>query len=141
MNREEIKNSILEGILKNGSEEEKNLIENYYEENVLFETKLVGATFENRQKIFKFLVDKKLTKDINIVLEREPDNKYDKNAIKIIANVKGGTKTQHMGYIDRNLAKTLTSIMNKGINIEVTENEVTGIEQAHYGMRLVYKLI
>ena len=49
------------------------------------------------------------SKDISLILEREPDNKVDENAIKVIGKSKGffGTKTRHLGYVEKDLAQRL----------------------------------
>ena len=49
------------------------------------------------------------SKNLWLELEREPTNKYDENAIKVIGCSRGffGTKRRHIGYVPEDLAKTI----------------------------------
>lgn len=71
--------------------------------------KVVGVTFTNedtgtpRQQIIS-----QCTKDTAVFLEREPTNKYDKNAVKVI------TLMGQVGYIGKDYASILSEMMDTG---------------------------
>ncbi len=44
-------------------------------------------------------------------LEREPDNRYDKNAIKVLA---GSTEEYHIGYVPRDKAEIIAPMLDRG---------------------------
>ena len=48
---------------------------------------------------------------VSLGIEHEPKNKHDSNALKVIAFKKGwfGTKKLHIGYVPKNVAKTIIS--------------------------------
>lgn len=85
--------------------------------------KVVGVTFTNegtgekRSEIIRELmnVDKK---DINIQLVREPENKYDINAIKVLANEK------QIGYIGKEYAQILAPKMDEYEEFDATVKEI-----------------
>lgn len=74
--------------------------------------KVVGVTFTNedtgekRADIIRELMDKK-PEDIKIQLVREPDNKFDANAIKVLANDK------QIGYIGKEYATIMAPLMDE----------------------------
>lgn len=74
--------------------------------------KVVGVTFTNentgekRADIIRELMNKDAG-DIEIKLEREPDNKYDMNAVKVFANDK------QIGYIGKEYAQIIAPLMDE----------------------------
>lgn len=50
---------------------------------------------------------------INILLEREPENEYDTNAIKVLANGK------KIGYIPRLIAEHFAPLLDSGVEFDV----------------------
>lgn len=58
-------------------------------------------------------------------LEREPTNKVDVNAIKVIAFNSQG-QTFHLGYIGAQRAAILAPLMDAGMEIECTKAAVSG---------------
>ncbi|MFW5962007.1 MAG: single-stranded-DNA-specific exonuclease RecJ [bacterium] len=82
-----------------------------------FPSKVVGVTFEDRQELIA-----NLEQNDEIWLEREPDNKFDCNAIKVCANV------GQIGYIKGDIAQRLSPLIDKGIEYEVFISEITGGE-------------
>ena len=68
----------------------------------------MGVNYENRERSFLLLGEKL---DVRIYLEREPDNPYDPNAIKVmgIASVKGSITVLQLGYLSRETAKELVN--------------------------------
>lgn len=102
-------------------------------------TNVAGTTFESRQEKLKQL--KNIGVDlIKLVLEHEEDNKYDENAIKVIAKCKDST--YHIGYINKNLNKTLLEAV-KNNSYEIPEFYIVGggDNGFNYGVELsiVYK--
>ncbi|WP_423363406.1 HIRAN domain-containing protein [Mycoplasma sp. P36-A1] len=67
--------------------------------------------FEVGQKIFQLPI----TKDIQTRLIKEPQNKHDRNAVKVVCVLDG--KTYHIGYIPSEINKSILSKMNKIDNI------------------------
>jgi len=64
-------------------------------------------------------------------LEREPDNKHDENAIKVLLSVKKGKYFLDIGYLPKDLAKEMAFFMDKGIKLSASfrvkiSNEKTG---------------
>ena len=66
-------------------------------------TKVVGVTFENRQEVVA-----RLQMGDRVWLEREPFNRFDVNAIKVMRN-----NGEQIGYINRHLAQSLAPLMDK----------------------------
>lgn len=81
--------------------------------------KVVGVTFTNedtgtpRQQVIS-----KCTKDTAVFLEREPNNKYDKNAIKVM------TLMGQVGYIGKDYASILAEMMDAGRKFTATIADV-----------------
>ena len=65
--------------------------------NIQFKTRVVGVTYDNRQHNIN-----QITQNTKIILRREPDNPYDKHAIRVLT--KSGLE---LGYINRQLADLL----------------------------------
>lgn len=102
-------------------------------------TNVTGTTFENRQEKLKHLKNIK-KEEVKLVLKHEEDNKYDENAIKVIA--KHEKDNYHIGYINKNLNKTLLESV-KNNNYEIPEFYVVGggDDEFNYGVELsiIYK--
>ena len=81
--------------------------------------KVVGVTFTNedtgekRSDIIRELMDKK-PEEIKIQLVREPENKYDINAIKVLADNK------QIGYIGKEYATIIAPLMDEYEEFAVT---------------------
>ncbi len=65
----------------------------------VFQTRVAGVSFNNEDGSSRQALLKGMQNDDPIILEREPDNPYDSNAIRVVAQ-KGC-----IGYIPRDLAK------------------------------------
>lgn len=74
--------------------------------------KVVGVTFNNddgtSRKETIIEMSKGNTDTIDVLLVREPDNKFDPNAIKVIANGK------QIGYIGKDYSSILAGFMDAG---------------------------
>ncbi|MDW7774572.1 MAG: HIRAN domain-containing protein [Desulfobulbaceae bacterium] len=131
-----VKNNITsnEPAIKSESQEGKaNLEENNPNENIKrFQTKVVGVTFAQRQSHLKRLA-KKIEDDFDfpdISLIREPNNKHDGNAIKVIwheYNERTDTeKDIHVGYIAAHVAESLAKDMDNGVDVTAEFEEILG---------------
>lgn len=90
-----------------------------------FTSKVAGVTFENRQVLVS-----KVQQGEFIGLLREPDNKYDKNAIKVM-NQHG----MQLGYIPKDLARDLAKYMDLGISFNaVCKYPTGGSDGLSYGL-------
>ena len=88
-------------------------------------TKIVGVTHRNsdgssRQKILKRMQEEYYEGDL-LYLEAEPENPYDENAIKVM-----NAEDEQIGYLSRDLAKTLAKRMDNGEEFSVELLEITG---------------
>lgn len=83
-------------------------------------TKIVGVTKNNDDGMPIQSILKTLSPSDKIILVREPDNPYDKNAIKVICEY------QHIGYIQSDLAETLAPLMDSGKQISASITGITG---------------
>lgn len=100
-------------------------------------TKVVGVSFDGRQKVLSRLLHYSKTQ-ILIYLEREPDNVYDSNAIKVMAEVFSKGKAA-IGYLNSQLAKALAPIMDSGSELVVYNFEITGGDHGKsYGCNISY---
>jgi single-stranded-DNA-specific exonuclease len=66
------------------------------------ETKVVGMTFERRQSVVALL---KVGEEVLLI--REPDNPYDKNAIKVVRQ-----NGQQFGFLNRYLAAMVSTMLD-----------------------------
>lgn len=67
---------------------------------------VVGVRFRSPSEI---LYAACVTSGDGLLLEREPTNPYDANAVKVIAD------TAHIGYIERGYAGVISTWMNRGV--------------------------
>lgn len=66
-----------------------------------------------------------------LVLEREKENQFDSNAIKIL------TKTgRHLGYVRKALAKDLARLIDTGVKVKCFVSVVTGENHSTKGVNL-----
>ena len=84
-------------------------------------TNVAGVSYNNRKAVLTLVKDAMANKtEIHTRLEREPNNEYDKNAVKV--NVYFGaiedTTPVQLGYLPADLAKKVAPIMDKGIEIK-----------------------
>lgn len=99
-------------------------------------TKVVGVTKQNEdgkniQDILKDLYD-----GCDLTLKRDPKNPYDPNAIKVYAD------GEHIGYINRDLARDLAKSMDSGRTVEASIDEITGGKDGlYYGCNIRIDLV
>lgn len=84
-----------------------------------------GTTFSNRQEIIRFMKHFPLS-SLSLTLEREPENQFDHNAIKIIVHIHDIHKKAIIGYIPKGLAKELSQVMDKGIPVKAKLMDILG---------------
>ena len=103
-------------------------------------SKVSGVTFGTRQRALRKL-EKYNADMINIALEREANNAYDVNAIKVLVHVGSGDK-YHLGFLPKDLAALLASILDKGIELVTRFKAVTGgfEDRENYGALITIEL-
>jgi hypothetical protein len=122
----------------------------YYSNNEIIgrhiHIKTVGINF--RPKGNQILEDLKYNftpEDILIILEREPNNQHDKNAIMVHVGVKTSSKKYHIGYIPKTSSEFYSYIMDSGkYDIRAVKAKVVGGEGStsyglHFVVRIMYK--
>ena len=70
-------------------------------------TRLAGVTFENRQQA----IERFALVNAKYQLHRQPENKFDANAIMVTAN------GRDIGFIPKDLAAELAPVMDAGTNL------------------------
>lgn len=101
-------------------------------------TKVAGVTFENRQGFIAYLA--KNIKLSYVMLKREPTNRFDKNAIRVIGCVNRKTYVQ-VGYLPKELAKAIAPAMDSGHTPWVNNFRIyRGGPTKTYGMSLNIKI-
>lgn len=107
--------------------------EDYYEEDESeneFYTKVVGVTFEGRQRYIR-----RMSVGEAVTLERDPSNIHDKNAIKVIN--KSGNQ---IGFIAKDLAKKMAANMDNGVKYKAEVSAITGTNPGdNFGVNLLIK--
>jgi single-stranded-DNA-specific exonuclease len=84
-----------------------------------FITKVVGVSFEGRQNIIK-----NLTVNTKIKLERDSDNRFDKNAVKVITE-----SGEHLGFLARGVSKLVAPEMDRGIIFNASIDKFNSLYQ------------
>lgn len=92
-----------------------------------FHTKVAGVTFGNCQRVIR-----KLSNGQELLLIREPGNKFDKNAIKVMT-LTGG----QVGYISASIASSLAVQMDTGKKFSCLVSNITGgTAEFNYGVNI-----
>jgi hypothetical protein len=95
-----------------------------------FFTKVAGVTFEGRQRIIARCSDGELLK-----LVREPDNRYDKGAIKVMR-----LNGQQIGYISHDVSRGggggLADRMDRGSQYQCRISDITGGDGRALGVNI-----
>jgi len=103
-------------------------------------SKVRGVTYGNRQKLLKRLSCYR-DEEIKLIVSREYDNPYDRNAIEIYASVerKG---TACIGYVGKQLAESLSAMMDDGAwVIPVLETVTGGTRGKAFGMNFSFVIV
>lgn len=93
----------------------------------MFYSKLVGVTFNERQKVIPTL-----TAGEELVLEREKDNPVDRNAIHVLTK-----KGQELGYIRKEIAAEIAPLIDAGTMYRCGVTAITGGDDYAYGVNIV----
>ena len=108
-----------------------------------FQFRVAGVKFEGRQDILSDLYYKGSMRGNPIVaaLEREKNNKYDSNAIKVMAGIIGEGISWHIGYVPRELAAKLAPRIDKGeipdvVGVRIVEAEDYRGRYLTYGAKI-----
>lgn len=100
------------------------------------DTKTAGVTHGNRQKLLARL-SRYCPEDITIKLQHEQDNAADKNAVQVIAAVRGKGSAV-MGYLNRQLATAIAPLLDKGKAVARLFRAITGGAEYYlnYGLNI-----
>ncbi len=96
-----MRDMVLEAVKMNGIE---NVVMPLMNEIFLSSTKIAGTRYCDNQDVFKGL-----EKNVPLLLEREADNKYDSNAIKVMT-----TDREKLGYIPKSENSIYARLMDSG---------------------------
>lgn len=89
--------------------------------------KVVGVTFTNEDtKTPRQSIIAQLNTESAVFLEREPNNKYDKNAVKVV------TLLGQVGYIGKEYASILSEMMDSGHKFSASIAEVDTYKGNYY---------
>ncbi len=78
-------------------------------------TKVTGVTFNNEDGTSRARIIASMSELDEIVLERDPYNQFDSNAIKVC--VKKDGKIQQIGFLEKTLASKLSPKMRRGTKV------------------------
>lgn len=99
---------------------------------MIYHTKAVGVLFENRQQILANLPVK-----VNVDFERDRDNKFDPNAVNVLAN------GQMIGYLSK--GHWVSKALDKGKKFIAKGIVTGGIDEfgnkINYGLNIEFELI
>ncbi len=97
--------------------------------------KVAGVTANGGQKKLQYL-DGISRDDIAVGLRREPENKYDGNAVQVLAMVRSLRIYAVIGYVPRVIAERIAPLMDQGIKIRADFGGIIGGygEKENYGM-------
>ena len=80
-------------------------------------TKVTGVTFSNEDGTSRTRIIASMSENDEIILERDPYNQYDSNAVKVCVKKEG--KIQQIGFIEKALASKLSPKMRRGAKFNV----------------------
>lgn len=87
-------------------------------------TRAAGVTYGNRQKLLSRLA-RYTAEQITITLRHEQGNRFDRNAVQVVAGVKGKGSAV-IGYLNRQLATVVAPLIDKGKSVVSSFRAVTG---------------
>lgn len=98
-------------------------------------TRVTGTSFDGRQNVLELLA-KYHPELISVKLIREPQNPYDRNAVAVVAEVRGKVKAK-LGYLSQAVAAVVAAMMDKGLQVTGKQLRITGGYGAYesYGAR------
>lgn len=78
--------------------------------------KAAGVTYEGRQEVLKYLSQFR-PENLTVTLERDTDNTYDRNAIRIVVHIPYLKKKAKIGYVPKAYSSEIARLMDQGVNI------------------------
>ena len=84
-----------------------------------------GTTFENRQERLDFLRQFK-PEELTVTLEREPENRFDRNAIRIVVHILPISRRTVVGYVPKGLARELSRVLDMGVQVKASLMKIIG---------------
>ncbi len=84
-----------------------------------------GTTFGNQQERLQFLKQFP-QEDLTVTLERESNNQYDKNAIRVVVHIFSLAKKTVIGYIPKGLTNELAKVLDMGIPVKASLMQIIG---------------
>lgn len=87
-------------------------------------TRAAGVTYGNRQKLLSRLA-RYTAEQITITLRHEQGNRFDRNAVQVVAGVKGKGSAV-IGYLNRQLAAVVAPLIDKDKSVVSSFRAVTG---------------
>lgn len=83
-----------------------------------------GVTYENRQQLLKYIASQK-EENLTVYLRRDKANVYDRYAVAVVVGIKD-VGYAHIGYLAKGLAQSMAAVIEKGIQVKATLQQVTG---------------
>lgn len=87
--------------------------------------RVVGVTFKNRQERLAFLKQFPV-KDLKVTLEREPDSRYDSNAIQVVVHIPAIKRKTIIGYVPKWLSLELSKVLDMKITMKTKMLQIIG---------------
>lgn len=105
----------------------------------IYHSKVRGTTFGKRQEVIRRL-SAYATSDIRLSLQRDQENTYHPNAIRVVATVRN-KGSMLIGYIGRELADSLAPILDDGGVVVAMLNSITGLDRMEGYLGLNYDFV
>lgn len=83
-----------------------------------------GVMYENRQQLLKYIACQK-KEDLTVYLQRDRANTHDRYAVAVVIGIKN-VGYAHIGYLAKGLARSMATVIEKGIPVKATLQQVTG---------------
>ena len=83
-----------------------------------------GVTYENRQQLLKYIAGQK-EENLTVYLRRDKANSYDRYAVAVVVGIKD-VGYAHIGYLAKGLAQSMAAVIEKGIQVKATLQQVIG---------------
>lgn len=87
--------------------------------------KAAGVTYEGRQEVLKYLSQFR-PENLTVTLERDTDNTYDRNAIRIVVHIPYLKKKAKIGYVPKAYSSEIARLMNQGVNVRASLMGIIG---------------
>lgn len=93
-------------------------------------TKVAGTAKQNDKNVSIQDILSTLNAESDFLLVREPDNPYDPNAVKVVADY------QHIGYLKSSVAQEIAPLIDNGQTINIEFLEISGGEGRNYSCNI-----